>query len=255
MSVRRPQPPGLALRSALARCRPAWRWGRRVRYVARHLRRLPHDPDFAAFAILGGDGLFLDIGANIGQSALSFRLYNRQSPILSMEPLPEHRHDLAFVNRLIGRHRFVLEGAAATTRKAVVYVPCYGHWRLSAQASMRRDEAAQKLDDLAAQGAPASRLSLAEIVVHLRRVDELGLDPAYVKIDVEGAEPEVLEGMGETLSRARPVLMVERSDQIGEVVETLCGQLGYQARVFNRESGKFDPYDGTPTVNVFFFPS
>lgn len=246
---------GLALRSAMARWRPAWRWGRRTRYLARHLARQPHDPDFAAFGVLGGDGLFLDIGANIGQSALSFRLYNRDSPILSMEPLPEHRHDLAFVSRLLSGHRYRLEGAAALTRSATVYVPCYGHWRLSAQASTRRDEAQQKLDELRSAGVDPARLSLAEMTVRLRRVDELDLDPAYIKIDVEGAEPEVLEGMGETLSRARPVLMVERSDQIGEVVETLCGQLGYQARVFNRESGKFDPYDGTPTVNVFFFPS
>lgn len=42
-----------------------------------------------------------------------------------------------------------------------------------------------------------------------RIVDDLGLKPGLIKIDVEGAEPFVLRGMQETLRVHRPVVMLE----------------------------------------------
>ena len=44
--------------------------------------------------------MLLDIGANAGQSALSFRAVNK-GPILSIEPNPGHERDLKLVARII----------------------------------------------------------------------------------------------------------------------------------------------------------
>jgi FkbM family methyltransferase len=50
--------------------------------------------------------------------------------------------------------------------------------------------------------------------VPLRRIDELDLpSPQFVKIDVEGAEISVLQGMDETLRRGKPALLVEWNPQ------------------------------------------
>jgi len=64
-------------------------------------------------------------------------------------------------------------------------------------------------------------------------VAQLGLRPAYVKVDVEGAEYFVLQGMTETLRTFRPGAMLEvhpgwQPDGVGvEDVEALLSALGY----------------------------
>jgi hypothetical protein len=62
------------------------------------------------FAHWPEDGLFLDVGANVGQSAMSFRIFNRQARILSIEPNPDLEPDLRIV-RLVGRCDYLMVSA------------------------------------------------------------------------------------------------------------------------------------------------
>ncbi len=242
------------LKPLLARTGTPYRWARRARALTRYWLRRPHDPDFAAFGVLRGDGLFLDVGASIGQSALSFRIFNREAPILSLEPLPSHRDDLRLVGRVARRHRFMIAGAAERSSRAVLYVPMLGSYALSAEASLDRDSAAAVLERLRTEGAVPKKLRLEEVSVELRRIDELGLSPSFVKIDVEGSELGVLRGMLETLRRSGPALMVERSERVDGVV-ALLEQEGYRPFVFDRAAAGFEPYEGQPVLNVFFLPA
>jgi FkbM family methyltransferase len=239
---------------AVARLGPVYRWARRLRAYARYAAGRPHDPDFAAFAQLDGEGLFLDVGASIGQSALSFRVFNKTSPILSLEPLPTHRKDLEFVRRVIRGHSFMMAGAAERTCRATLYVPMLGSYELPAESSLRRADADAVLVRLREEGVDPGRLRLHEVEVELRRLDELGLDPSFVKIDVEGAEVEVLEGLRETIARSRPALMLERSERIGQVLELLVDGAGYRAFLYDANRGELRPYEAEQTVNVFFLP-
>jgi hypothetical protein len=60
-------------------------------YVGRLDFMLPLELEFCAFRVLPSSGrLFLDIGANDGISARSFRLFNKTAPILSIEANPCH---------------------------------------------------------------------------------------------------------------------------------------------------------------------
>lgn len=68
---------------------------------------------------------------------------------------------------------------------------------------------------------PTSRL---DVLMRFNGID--GIDLA--KVDVEGHEPEVLEGMGQFLEKCRPTLLIEvLSDSAGERLERLLGNLGY----------------------------
>jgi FkbM family methyltransferase len=239
------------LKSAVARLGPLYRWARRGRALARYLARRPHDADFAAFAKLPGHGLFLDVGASIGQSAFSFRIFNRDAPILSLEPLPAHRNDLRFVRRVIRGHRYLMVGAAEESRRATLFVPTLGSYELPAESSLSREDAQAVLERLEAQGADPSRLRLKEVAVDLRRLDDLSLDPSFIKIDVEGAELDVLSGLRETLSRSHPVLLIERSERFDRVASILS-KVGYSPFVFDADAGELREYGGEETVNVFF---
>ena len=75
--------------------------------------------------------------------------------------------------------------------------------------------------------------ALDDEVVSTTRLDALiescSLGPVdLAKIDVEGHEPEVLEGMGRFLAEFKPTLLIEvLSDSAGEKLEAFLGDLGY----------------------------
>jgi FkbM family methyltransferase len=77
------------------------------------------------------------------------------------------------------------------------------------------------------------------ITVRCERLDDAlpeGVDPSFIKIDVEGAEEQVLQGATKTLRRHRPVVAFEHglgsADYYGttpeRIHELLGGQLGYR---------------------------
>lgn len=78
--------------------------------------------------------------------------------------------------------------------------------------------------------------------VPLRTLDGLISDgkypaPQVIKIDVEGAEAEVLQGAMKTLQTARPILFIEaHSQELANKCMELLEGLGYNVRVFEKES-------------------
>jgi FkbM family methyltransferase len=78
-----------------------------------------------------------------------------------------------------------------------------------------------------------------ELTVEVERLDDVlpdGVRPAFLKIDVEGAEEEMLRGAVETLRRHRPVVAFEHGrgsadlygTTPGGIHDLLCGELGYE---------------------------
>jgi hypothetical protein len=91
----------LVISSPLVRGYPAMRrtW-QFSRYVLR--RPVTHGGGFAGFAKFPErTGLFLDVGASSGTSAMTFRVFNRQSPILSIEPNAILDKDLRTLKRIV----------------------------------------------------------------------------------------------------------------------------------------------------------
>ena len=145
-------------------------------------------------------------------------------------------------------------GAAEESRQATLYVPMLGSYELPAESALNRNDAQRVLERLEAEGADPRRLHLSEVPISLRRLDELELDPDFVKIDVEGAELGVLQGLRDTIARCHPVMMIERSERIDEVIEFLKAS-SYAAFAYNPASGDFSQYLSQPSVNVFFLPA
>ncbi len=243
--------PVVSLKAKASKTGPFYRWLRRGKAYARYRASRPHEPDFAGFSLLPGDGLFLDIGASIGQSALSFRIFKKVSPIISLEPLPEHEDDLRFVSRIIDGFSFRMFGASDMTGVRTLCVPAIGDYRLPAESALDREAVETVIERLESEGHDPRRLGIHETEVSLRRIDELGLDPQFVKIDVEGAELAVLKGMEETLQRFHPALLIEWSDSQPAVAE-LLDEYGYEANFYEQEKDRFVEYDGRDCRNVFY---
>jgi FkbM family methyltransferase len=242
-------------RVLLLRLPRIYRAARQARQVARFLARRPHEPEFAAFGQLNRTGLFLDVGANTGTSAMSFRIFRRGDPILSIEPNPDLERELRLVRRLVRRMEYMLCAAGDADGEVALHVPVYRGVAMDTVASVRLDAVQERWSLRRQLGARVDgpELRIEERAVPVRRLDDLGLEPAFVKLDVEGFELAVLRGLEQTVERARPVVLVERSDSFADVTQFLTSR-GYELFVYATASRELVPYAAQDVTNVFFLP-
>ena len=108
-----------------------------------------------------------------------------------------------------------------------------------------------------ARPTPSASL-VEELTVRVERLDDAlpeGVRPAFVKIDVEGAEEEVVLGAQETLRRHRPVVAFEHgrgsADHYGttpgRIHELLSEELGYDISGLDGDG----PYDAERFIEIF----
>jgi FkbM family methyltransferase len=166
------------------------------------------------------EGSFLDIGANVGQSVISFAMFNPRMAVWTFEPNPLCAESLAFAAALVPNEvRVFLCGIGEEDAAMPLHVPVVRgeqSFGPSSNASLRRteldkDHVVRRL--LKAETDPAA-LTVIEIPAVVRRLERIGEPEALrlVKIDVEGFERRVLEGITPAVRRHRPVMTAERNN-------------------------------------------
>lgn len=228
---------------------------RRAQLLGMFVLKKPHEADFEYFSEFDGrTGLFIDVGANSGQSAISFSLYNKSFAIHSFEPYQQLEPSLRFAKRLLGnRYSYSLFGLSDTPGQAKLYVPMLGSLPLLARASTSRAVIEALIGDIQPDYGRPLRTESFEI--ELRTFDSLALHPDIIKIDVEGAEPRVLRGMERTLQATRPLLMIERSGSFDECIAILTN-LGYRPMVYDQSCKTLNAIDrSSHSTNFFAVPA
>jgi FkbM family methyltransferase len=242
---------GNYVRRLLSRSDRAYRAARWLHGFVRFLRKRPHDPNFAAFALFRDrHGLFLDVGANMGQSALSFRIFH-DAPILSIEPNPDHRTDLRLCKRVLKRFDFLTVAAGEENGTATLRIPTFRGAGVTGEASLIDDDRLGEYWASRHLHGATSQLGVRERQVEVRRLDELGLDPSFVKLDVEGFEVGALRGLRATIERSRPIMLIEHSGSFSEVREFLTA-MDYEPFAFDPLRGRLEPFESQQVGNVFF---
>jgi FkbM family methyltransferase len=141
---------------------------------------------------LSGGGVFLDIGANIG--FMSMALKSIASRIVAFEPQPEV-------------YNVMVENIKNASGNAEFSVLCCGVSNKTGTAQMPRIRYGDRGNY---GGLGFGRSELGSYSVPLVTIDGLEFPSVdLVKIDVEGHELQVLEGMVDTISRCRPVMYIE----------------------------------------------
>jgi FkbM family methyltransferase len=163
---------------------------------------------------------FYDVGANIGFfTLLGARLVGESGAVVAFEPLPENVRQLernVMLNQL-ANVRIVAEAVADVASEERTF------W-LGANAEARN---AGRLVDGDSEGqtvrVPVTTIDAAMATNGLR-------PPSLMKIDVEGEEIAVLRGAVQTLSRYRPLLLVEVhwiNDAFAAFADAELAPLGY----------------------------
>jgi FkbM family methyltransferase len=174
-------------------------------------------------------GTLLDAGAHDGLLTLPFARLPGARRVLAFEPLPP-----AFA-RLEARLRAAFGGAVpphVSLRNAALGDRA-GTVTLAMPVldGVAQEQWASTAKDYAAFA--GARLGVDRFTVPLARLDDCGLDDlTAAKIDVEGAEYELLRGARETLLRCRPVLSLEIEERHREgstwAVPAYLDALGYE---------------------------
>lgn len=177
------------------------------------------------------DRAFLDVGANHGiYSWVAARVASR---VIAVEPNPEVAAELV---RTFGDRIDVVAAALSDhDGRVTLRVPRHDGRALTSRGTL----------DATAHGAEHEAIE-----VPCRRVDDLGLPPlGMIKIDVEGHEHAVLAGAFATLSRDRPVVLVEIEERHAPgattTVPAMMADLGYDGSFL---------LDGTMTPMAAFRP-
>ena len=111
-----------------------------VMFLAGGYRFAHEAPDFSAFKIIKSiikpGSIFLDVGANDGISALSFNLYDTETPVVSIEPNVHHKTALDRIQKKKINFSYHLLGASSTKSKLKLYTPVYKGFALTSFAAM-----------------------------------------------------------------------------------------------------------------------
>lgn len=210
-----------------------------------------HDPDFGYFKRYAGRrGLFVDVGANRGQSAVSVRLVWPECRIAAFEPSPslELRESLNHTADVLGEMTVHYTALGERAMNAVMLVPHVDGRETLEQGTLAPEQMTKPyiLDGLRRLG---KEITTTEIEVPVRTLDSYGLAPHAIKIDAEGYELQVLQGAADTLATHQPLLLVENNDW-GRVTEYLTG-FGYRCFRYMPDEDCLVPFFGQ-IANAFY---
>ena len=184
------------------------------RLLTRATFLLPHDRSYYAFRYFFDsrpEGLFLDLGANNGISALSFRRLNKSYDIFSIEPNMAHQKSLQRIAGKDNKFQFRMEGVGEKSESLVFFIPYYYGLTLHTAVSCDRSFL---MDQIKSIGVSVDKVRIREHLVAITPVDSLGLFPALIKIDCEGHELPILKGAKKTIINSQPVILMEYSQDI-----------------------------------------
>jgi FkbM family methyltransferase len=178
-----------------------------------------------------GDTVY-DIGANVGYVSLCFaKQVGMGGRVFAFEPVP--RNIEAFRRNIdincLTQVRLLEAAAADRAGEAVIRIA--GNLSTASLVWHQNNPAATEIT--------IRTVSIDELV----DAGQLG-SPEFVKIDVEGAEGAVLQGMCRTVASARPVLFVECSEAGREKAWHLLRDLNYrcQSAITGKQIDVFDEY-------------
>jgi len=227
---------------------------------------LPHDKSyygFAHFAISKSNGLFLDVGANNGITALGVHKVLPAYSIISIEADPSHQPALERAKRRITKFQYQMIGASNIEQKLVLYTPRLNGRLIHAltssnleylKVSVTRDFGESK----------AGTVTYDRHYVKCVPLDQLDLSPDIIKIDIEGHELLALTGLSNTIDRQRPIIMIEFTPGFSEKTVQFLAAKGYEFFVYKEDEDVFYYFEndldtqtwgrGSLQLNLFSIP-
>jgi FkbM family methyltransferase len=191
----------------------------------------------------------VDVGAHIGYfTLLASHLVGESGKVMSFEPTPS-TYDLLLRN-VAGLSNVIVVAHAAWDQRTTIRLRDFGG-RYSA------------FNSFTAPRAPiaAHRDFDVEAVPVDDEIEEHGLRPAFIKIDVESAERQVLQGLTRTLGGVRPIVSLEVGDvgvpgvwSTADLIAFMRSRFDYAAFEWRGHLEPLTPREHWSYDNLIFMP-
>lgn len=214
---------------------------------------LPHDKSYYGFAHLvkPGDGLFLDVGANDGISAIGFRHIHSDYRIISIEPNPCHDPDLQRLKRKLKNFDYKLIGAGKNRSQVTLYIPLYQGVPIYTAASMNKEYVSASMEEQHLHGVRDKHIMIVEYKVDIIPLDELQLQPDIIKIDTEGYDYQALLGLSQTIATCRPSILIEHNPGLLDEVMAFFKGLDYALLTYDPSKDLFKSFDRQEEFKIY----
>lgn len=199
-----------------------------------------YEPGFNKFlTLIPNRGVILDVGANIGITAVPLAQKSPKAKVYAFEPIRDNYDALTRITKFFRLKNIVTirtaVGNSAATVKMVMPV----------------------IDGVKKQG--LSKLDNGSTEGNIEEVDILPLSSlnfegrvVAMKMDVEGHELEVLKGAERLLLTDKPIIYCELWDSLKEEAIWYLKGFRYDPFVYEEETDTLQPYTHQSTDNFFF---
>lgn len=216
-----------------------------------------HEKDYSFLEMFNDitNGTIIDIGANLGQSSLSFLKLTKMD-VIAIEPQTNLLESLQFIQRNFGEGRMRIEnkGAGDICGQLSFFIPAFEK-EYTEEASFLQERALARVhacnyceDELSKEEVPVETID--EMIKNINK------PVFFVKIDAEAFEEKVIRGMGETIRRYHPLILLEYNNvnQQLEIYNAVNAIFEYSIGYWNYEEKIFEKNYPKDTLNYFLIP-
>lgn len=199
------------------------------------------------------DGGLLDIGVNLGQTLAAFKTLVPQRHYIGVEPNPDC---VSYARKLARENEFsdvTIIPAALSAHSGLIKLDFYHDTEVDSSAS------------IIPEFRPSQRVMRSEFIASLTGVElmkQVNLaDISIVKIDVEGAEYQVLKELSSMLEKVRPIVTVEILPAYSEenetrlrsqrAIEKLITDIGYKIFRINHDETRLYGFEALDEFGIY----
>jgi FkbM family methyltransferase len=185
----------------------------------------------------------LDVGSNDGTSIRMFRRYFPLVKIIAIDPITTPKFKLKNVT-------LIKSAVSEKQGSRTLVTPIVNGKQLTQYSSFYKEKMIKQICfDMDLVEAEVSTI-VNEVSFNI--VDNLGVDPFFIKIDVEGAELEVLKGSLNVINKCNPVILVEIQNENSYLaIKELLSDYGYINISSDKKSRKLVSKDSITPISNF----
>lgn len=230
--------------------------GHKLRLPTRYFKYFPSTYESENFEFLTNNckpgAVIIDIGAHIGLfSVIASQITGDTGKVYAFEPAPS-TYELLQKTLSINHNRSVIEAF----QKAVGKEPGKISFFVSDDEADNSNSLVNYKDDRPLHGIDVEVTSV-DAFVKEKKINKLN----FIKIDVEGAEYDTLQGAAETLQNLRPVCIVAihpepikaKGDRLEDIYDFIVGRQ-YRIMLNNKDFSKSELLANTELIDLHIYP-
>jgi FkbM family methyltransferase len=173
---------------------------------------LPHDKDYLGLKLIFKRNcnlnIFLDIGANVGASALSFIKMGFYNKMYLFEPNFQLYKDYLIKIKKKYNNLIIYNYALGSKNKSLIFfLPYIGKTFIHYFSSFDK----KYIINSCSNTFPNKKIILKKKIIKVKKFDDLKIKDVidFIKLDSEGYDLEIIKGLKKTISKFKPTLLIE----------------------------------------------